>query len=140
MSDQEKEVAVKLIEQKEKVYASVLLAQEVEKKRKNRDEALKELLEDWRVEITEEVIQERISNALMMERNQIELVQIEDNVSQFCMVEEYEWLRSELEKHLIENCQIKGIRVVFSNHSGATHYDTLRLEWAKNPTCQCVSQ
>jgi len=140
MSQQEKEVAVKLIEQKEKNYASVLLAEEVEKKRKDRDEALKELLEGWRVEFTEEVIRERISNALMMERNQIELVQIEDNVSQFCTRKEYEWLRSELEKHLTENCQIKGIRVVFYNQLGAIYYDTFRLEWAKNPTCQCVSQ
>lgn len=131
----------KLIEQQEKEYASIILADRVEKKRKDREDALKEFMEGWKKGCTKDEIEEKISNALMMGRNETNLIEIPDIMSEFCNIKQYEWLRSEMEKYINENCQVKGIRVVFASGVGNTiYYDRLELVWANKPSCQCVCQ
>lgn len=140
MSGGDQEVAAKLIvvEKREEQYASILLAERVEKKKKEREAELEVLKNEWISTLTKEYVEDKVSDAIMLGRNQVCLISFADGV--VCTSQEFEGLLQGVKTHLAEVCQFKGMRLTYDESSGAyVSYSGFHLNWA-NASCACVCQ
>lgn len=142
MSGGDQEVAAKLIvvEKREEQYASILLAERVEKKKKERERELQGIREDWISTLTKEYVEDKVSHAIMMGKSRVCLFGIPDEVEKKYEAREFEWLLKEMNRHLGEMCQFKGMCVTYANPSiSYPGFANLYLVWG-NPSCTCVCQ
>lgn len=139
----EQEAVILLSLEKEKTkegYARDVLADLVEKKKKERESCLEEIRQEWITQLTKDYVEDKVSGAITRGRSRVVLIEIPEDIYTEYNNKELDDLLLKVDVHIRNMYQFKGMRLtyIFEPHS-IYNYQNLFIVWDQ-PSCLCNLQ